>query len=354
MKNPVLQAEGIRFRYNSAFVLDVPLIELYPGEVYGIIGPNGCGKSTLVKVLSFLEKAEQGHILVDGREISPGSDTLAVRRQFSVVFQEPLLFNRSIWENVAAPLKFRRASKKKIHKAVSSWLRKLGIEPLANRPARNISGGEARRTSLARALVNQPRVLFLDEPFANLDQPTKENLMHELRIIIKESNTATLFVTHDREEAAVFSDTLGVMREGVIVQTGTPVEIFSRPASPFVADFVGAENIFPGQSDPSLDENNINLGPLRITAPTDKTGPVHISIRPEEILLSPQRVQSSARNIFRGRITRIQPLERTFYITVDIGVPLVCLVTKLSKEELALDENKDIWVLFKATSVHVI
>jgi len=354
MKKAVLTAEDIRFQYNSDFVLDVPRIELFPGEITGMIGPNGSGKSTLIKVLSFLEKTEQGRIAVEGANITEGSNSLALRRGLAVVFQDPLLFSRSVWENVAAPLKFRKEPNTKIREKVDYWLSKLQIKHLADRSARNISGGEAQRVSLARALVTEPKVFFMDEPFANLDQPTKENLMHQLRGVIAESKVAVLFVTQDREEAAVFSDTLGVMRAGRIVQMGTPVEIFTRPASAFIAGFVGVENIFPARSDPAFNDKNIDLGPVKITAPTDKTGEVHISIRPEDILLSSQKVESSARNVFQGRITRIQPKERTFYITVDIGVPLVCLVTKLSKEELALDENKDIWVLFKATSVHVI
>jgi len=354
MKKPALEGHEILFRYDSAFVLDVPLIEVFPRKVLGIIGPNGSGKSTLVKILSLLEKPLSGSVVIEGKAIGGGREALSVRRRFSVVFQQPLLFNRSVWENVATALKFRKESAESVRKKVDLWLRKLGIEQLAERPARTLSGGEARRVSLARSLVCDPKVFFMDEPFANLDQPTKENLMHELRSIIKESDIATLFVTHDREEAAVFSDTLSVMHEGKIVQSGTPVEIFSQPVSPFVADFVGVKNIFPAYAESNLNEQNIGLGSIRITAPTDKVGPVHVSIRPEDILLSRERVQSSARNVFRGRITHIRRRERTFYITVDIGIPLVCLVTKSSKEELGLKKNMEIWMLFKATSVHVI
>ncbi|MBW2092840.1 MAG: ABC transporter ATP-binding protein [Deltaproteobacteria bacterium] len=354
MKQPVLEAEQLYYQYQSGFELNTAGIQLFPGEILGIMGPNGCGKSTLVRVLSLLLKPERGKITVAGTPIETNKHRFSARRKCSVVFQEPLLFNRSVSDNLALPLKFRKHPPSVINRKVEKWLNILGVSRLAHRPARTLSGGEARRVCLARAMVTEPKLLFMDEPFSDLDQPAKEALMHDLALIVRRAGTAVMIVTHDREEAAVFSDRLGVMQQGSIVQFGTPARIFNQPATPFVADFVGVENIFSGESDPDSDFENISINGTKITVPTEIAGPVHVIIRPEDILLSTNKISSSARNQFYGKIIKIVPRERTYYITVDVGIPLTCLVTKISKEELALEQGKQIWLQFKATSVHVI
>jgi tungstate transport system ATP-binding protein len=354
MKQPLLEAKNIYLKYRTGFELNVPILKLFPGEVLGIIGPNGCGKSTLIKTLSLLLKPDRGKVALDGKGPIAASEAFKARRNFSVVFQAPLLFDRSVKDNVALPLKFRKEPPRVIEEKVRKWLDTFGIKHLAQRRVNGLSGGEARRVCLARALVTNPRVLFMDEPFTNIDQPAKETLIHDLGAALRDLDIAVMIVTHDREEAALFSDRMGVMRDGKIVQTGPPTQIFNQPATPFVADFVGVENIFKGESQPGLEQGNIKINGVRMTAPTDITGPVHLIIRPEDILLSAAKISSSARNQFQGKITKVVPRERTYYITVDVGVPLTCLVTRISKEELQLEPGRQIWLQFKASSVHVI
>ena len=354
MKTAILEAENIYLKYRTGFELSLPALQLFPGEILGIIGPNGCGKSTLIKILALLLEPDRGKVVLDGKEPTAGRKSFKARRNFSVVFHAPLLFNRSVKDNIALPLKFRREPAHAVEEKVQKWLGTFAIEHLAHRPVTGLSGGEARRVCLARALVTNPRVLFMDEPLANIDPPAKETLIHDLTVALRNLDMAVMIVTHDREEAALFSDRMGVMRAGKIVQTGPPAQIFNQPATPFVADFVGVENIFKGESQPGLEQGNIKINGIRMTVPTDITGPVHLIIRPEDILLSNAKISSSARNQFRGKITKVVPRERTYYITVDVGVPLTCLVTRISKEELQLEPGRQIWLQFKASSVHVI
>jgi molybdopterin-binding protein len=226
-----------------------------------------------------------------------------------------------------------------------------------------LSGGEQQRVALARALVVEPRLLLLDEPLSALDPETREGLQQELASVHRTLGTTTLHVTHDFEEAVALGDRIAVVHEGQIVQVGTPENIFQRPASPFVARFVGTRNIFQGHVLGTDDDGykEIAVGKVRLVAVTEQEGSVHVSIRPEEIILSQDVLHSSARNTFRGEVVDIANRGTIIYVTLrvppdapeDATTDFVCVITRRSLEEMDIQEGKQIYLAFKATAMHV-
>ncbi len=243
---PVLEAKDLSMVYGARKVLDVPSFEIFPNKVTAIIGPNGSGKTTLSLCLALLLKPTTGHIFYQGHIIPDGVSVMQMRRRFAVVFQEPLLLNTSVWDNVTLGMRLRGVSRQEMKDRAQKWLERFGIAHLAQRSAKTLSGGEAQRTSLARAFVLQPEVLFLDEPFAALDAPTRISLFGDMINILQETKCTTVLVTHDRNEAQSLAHRITVLMNGNIVQSGTPREIFSSPASKEIAKFVGMENILEG------------------------------------------------------------------------------------------------------------
>ncbi len=198
---PALQATGLVVRLGGRTVLEVPSLAVERGEVLAIIGPNGSGKSTLLQALALLAPLTSGKLCFEGESVHRGSDLVALRRRMAVVFQEPLLLNMSLRENVTLGLRLRGLPQSQVACRADFWLQRFGIDSLATRHARALSGGEAQRASLARAFALEPEVLFLDEPFAALDAPTRAELIESLVAVLRETGVTTVFVTHDRNEA---------------------------------------------------------------------------------------------------------------------------------------------------------
>jgi len=286
---------------------------------------------------------------------------LTLRRRLAVVFQEPLLFDTTVEENVASGLKLRGLAKTVIRERVAVWLERLGIAHLALRQARTLSGGEAQRTSLARAFVLEPDLLLLDEPFSALDPLTREALTETFHRLQRQTRVTALFVTHDRLEALRLADRIAVMDRGEILQIGTPEEVFGQPVNETVASFVGIETILRGRVESQVAgfaEVRVSSGERVATASSFAAGtPVTLCIRPEEVtLLAPTEVplSSSARNHFPARVTRILPWGVALKVHLDCGFPLVAFVTRPSVEILNLHEGGTVIATFKATAVHVI
>ena len=194
-------------------------LKIEAGEMFGFIGPNGAGKSTLLKVLALLEKPTAGSIFFRGRRVT-GANTLAVRRRMAVVFQEPLLLNTTVYNNVAQGLKFRGLGRADIDRRVNHWLDKLGITSLRQRTPLYLSGGEGQRVNLARSFVLEPEVLFLDEPFSALDFPTRVDLLEQLGELLINTGTTAVFVTHDFTEIPYLTDHVAVIDGGSVVYEG--------------------------------------------------------------------------------------------------------------------------------------
>ncbi len=211
-------------------VLEAQELSVRKGEVLAIIGPNGAGKSTLLLTLARLLKPERGEIWFNGQPASAESD-LAYRRRIALVLQDPLLFDTSVYENVALGLHFRGAPKSEIRPKVEAWLERLGIPHLSKRRANELSGGEGQRVSLARAMVLEPELLLLDEPFGALDPPTRARLLDDLGKILPESRTTTIFITHNLGEARKLAGRMAVIMDGRLQASGAPEEILQAFAA---------------------------------------------------------------------------------------------------------------------------
>ncbi|WP_027718048.1 ABC transporter ATP-binding protein [Desulfovirgula thermocuniculi] len=220
MKKYVIEARNLQFWRGKRKILDVESFGLEEGEVLALLGPNGAGKSTLLQVLALLLKPTRGEVLFRGSLVGP-REALLVRRRMAVVFQEPLLLNTTVYENVAAGLKLRGLPAGEIKKRVGHWLARLGIEHLAGRRPHQLSGGEARRVSLARAFVLEPEVLLLDEPFAALDLPTRLALLEDLGKLLRDTGTSTVFVTHDLTEVPHLTGQAALLKEGRLIYRGS-------------------------------------------------------------------------------------------------------------------------------------
>ncbi|NWF53424.1 MAG: ABC transporter ATP-binding protein [Syntrophaceae bacterium] len=356
---PLLTVKDLRVRRGGVRVLEIPSLVVEEGSILSLIGPNGGGKTTLLQTLACLIRAEGGEFFFKGEKVSSNHGLLRYRRNLAMVFQEPMLFDTTVFGNVASGLKIRGMKGSEIERRVKENLQRFGISHLLDRSARKLSGGEAQRTALARALALQPEILFLDEPFASLDPPTREGLIEDLEKILRQTNTTTLFATHDRMEALRLSDRIAVMNQGRILQLATPEEVMNQPGDEFIASFVGVETILKGRAVrkeggsfvAAIDGKEVEaVGGVEIGEP------VVLCIRPEHVTLSlpAPKGATSARNVFPAVITRIVSLGLYYRVNLDCGFPLVAYVTGHSVENLSLREGQSVSASFKATAIHVI
>ncbi len=223
--SPMIEAQNLRLELSGRDVFTIESFVLQRGEVLALVGPNGAGKSSLLLTLALLQRPTEGRITFDGIS-AEGSKLLQLRRRMAVVFQDALLLDATVRANVGIPLRIRGFSRKEVATRTEKWLRRFGVEHLARRPARNLSGGEAQRTSLARAFALEPEVLFLDEPFASLDYPTRKALVRDLGPILRDMNMTTLFVTHDYTEIPRIARNVAVLFEGRMIKSGSVGEVF--------------------------------------------------------------------------------------------------------------------------------
>ena len=359
---PMIEARRIRVERAGRLLLEVPDLAIRKGETLAVIGPNGAGKSTLVRVLGMLEQPASGRVSFDGQVVldpSPAVDLVSLRRKTAVVFQEPLLMDNTVFNNVALGLRLRGVAGQELTERVNLWLGRFGISQLADRQARTLSGGEAQRTSLARAFVLSPQLLLLDEPFAGIDPATRSAVQADVQQAIQEAATTTVLVTHDRDEALMFGNRVAVLVGGHVAQVGPPDEVFSRPADAQVAEIVGVENVFPGTVDRSIDGvSTIKTAEFEVEAVANmETGQaVLVCIRPDDVTLTPSpNLVSSARNRISGNIDAIRPRGAVAEVTVRVGgAQLITLVTRASLLELGLAPGQPAVAQFKATAVHLI
>jgi tungstate transport system ATP-binding protein len=353
----MMKIENIILRRGGVTVLDIPELQVRQGRILAIIGPNGAGKSTLLLMLAGLLKQNEGSIYYKGMLVDSSASRSNMRRSVSVVFQEPLLLNTSVYKNVALGLKFRHQTGSEIEKSVNESLEYFGISSLAKRSAKTLSGGEAKRVSLARAFALKPELIMMDEAFNSLDPPTREGLMEDLRHILDETKITAVLALHDREETLRLAQDVTVMAAGKIIQSGTTAEIFNQPDSEFVANFVGTESILEGTVN-SCEAGHmvISINGKSIEAVGDCSlgQKVYCCLRPENVTVSnyePGKI--SARNIFEAKVSKI--IRQGFFnkLILDCGFPLVAYITIPSCEDLGITIGATVIASFKATAVHV-
>ena len=327
------------------------------GGAWGVvIGPAGSGKTTLLETIAGVVPMASGRLVVHGREVS--SEPVNTRG-VGLVYQHAYLFpHLSVAANVAYGATDDRV--------VTDTMERFGVAGLAARDVRSLSGGERQLVALARALAQRPRVLLLDEPFSALDPKRRSTTRRQVRDLHREWNMTVLQVTHDFAEAGLLGDVAVLLDRGRVLQAGPSAEVFRRPASAYVAEFLGAENVLAGVARPSDEPWTpseggtqrpmvFTCGPLHIHAVSDVApGPCHGVIRAEEVVLSRSEQASSARNHFPGRVDEVASYGAYARVSVLVqGVPLVALLTIPSLRDLALEPGVEVHASFKAFAVHL-
>ncbi len=355
---PLLEAYALEVRRGELLALEIPEFSLRSGEILGLIGPNGAGKSTLLLCLAGLLPPSQGGLNFQGQDLKTERDLAAYRRRVTMVFQEPLLLDTTVGENIGVGLRLRGMEASQRKRRVEENAQRFGVAHLLARPARELSGGEAQRTSLARACALDPQILLLDEPFSSLDPPTREALTQDLNRVLQETGTTAIFATHDLMEALHLADTLAVLRGGRIVQQGPVGEVVNHPVDEFVANFVGMETLLRGRARECANGTFIlEVGDQAVvgTGEVEPGQELTLGVRPENVTLSLHPESgTSARNSFPGRVTRVTSRGPFFKVELHCGFFLSAYVTARSREELALGEGRELFASFKATAVHLI
>ena len=298
-------------------------------KIMTLLGPSGCGKTTTLRCVAGLEKPTSGEILVEGTPFFSSLNSIVIppeRRNIGMVFQSYAVWpHKTVFENVALGLKIKRMDKATIEKRTRQVLDLVRLEGMESRYPTQLSGGQQQRVALARSLVQDPKILLFDEPLSNLDLILREQMRYEIRELQKRLGITTIYVTHDQTEAMVISDVVCVMDKGKIVQVGTPMEIYNKPACKFVAEFIGSTNLFDCLI--KEDGNGVLLSELSdgrtIYAYTEnpiQNGQAFISIRPEKIRLLQQKPQTTeALNVFEAKVEKIIFLGSTIEYRLRVG-----------------------------------
>jgi tungstate transport system ATP-binding protein len=318
----LLRAEGISARRGDRIVLAPCDVFVGPGDRVAIYGPNGAGKSTMLQALAGLLPIASGLVSFRGAALGPGITLLEYHRRTAAMFQEPLLLRGTVRHNVELGLKLRGMAGPARAACVQPWLDRLRIAHLADRPVGSLSGGEAQRTSLARALVLEPEIFFLDEPFAALDAPTRTRLSKELVEILEERQIATLFVTHDIDEAAELCDRCVVIDAGRVLQQDDMATVLERPVSRRVAEIVGIPNVLEGlvvEVDPGGTWLDWSGQRIRAVGKARIGTRVAFLIRQEKIRL--QAAADETANHIRGRVDHGRRRGNSRFVSFRVGNP---------------------------------
>jgi molybdopterin-binding protein len=323
------------------------------GEYFILLGVSGAGKSMLLEMIAGLEKPGSGRIFLEGKDITYHK---IQDRHVGMLFQDFAIFpHLSVHDNIAYSLHNKKITHDDRERRILEISEKLSITQLLSRHPGTLSGGELQRIALARTLVQEPRILLLDEPLSAVDTMLKSDLRSLLKKI-NNSGMTILHVTHDYEEALSLGNRVAVIHDGEIVQTGTPDEVFSKPRSEFVAHFTGAKNFYHARfiHTPEGVRADLGNGVLVHIIPEKVSREGYILIRSEEIILSNESFTSSATNNFRGKIFDISRTRSGCEIGIDAGIRLYATITGESMTSLGLEEGKNIWLHFKASGIKVI
>ncbi|ANF22015.1 tungstate ABC transporter ATP-binding protein WtpC [Thermococcus piezophilus] len=318
------------------------------GEYFIILGPSGAGKTVLLEIITGILEPDSGKVILDGKDVTGWPPE---RRSLAYIPQNYALFpHMSVYDNIAFGLKLRRLPKEEIKRKVRDIAEVLGIDHLLHRKPKTLSGGESQRVAIARALVIEPKLLLLDEPFANLDVQTRARLIGEMKRWRKELGFTALHVTHSFEEAVSLGDRVGVMLSGRLVQVGSIREVFSRPANEEVARFLGFENIIEGFAK----GRKLRTNGLEIELPVEVHGKVRVGLRPEDIILSLEPIRTSARNEFKATVEAVEELGPLVRVRLRArGLELSAFITRSSMLEIGIGKGKEVYVSFKASALHV-
>ncbi|MGX5208376.1 ABC transporter ATP-binding protein [Streptomyces violaceus] len=346
---PGLLAEGLDAHLvvdRGAFRLDVTLTAA-PGDVVALLGPNGAGKTTALRALAGLAPLTSGHLALDGALLDR---TPPESRPVGVVFQDYLLFpHLTALDNVAFGPRCRGAGKAEARAQAAEWLDRMGLADHAGAKPRRLSGGQAQRVAVARALATRPRLLLLDEPLAALDARTRLEVRAQLRRHLAEFEAVAVLVTHDPLDAMVLADRLVVVEHGLVVQEGTPSDIARHPRTDYIARLVGL-NLYRGQADGHA--VRLDTGPA-ITTTEELSGPAFVAFPPGAVTLYRERPSgSSARNLWRCEVAGLETHGDQIRADLIGELPLTADLTTVAAAELDLHPGASVWATVKATQTH--
>ncbi len=333
---PLLAFKGLSLGYPDGFHLEISSLELSAGKIYSLSGPNGSGKTTLLKVLALLLDPPGGEVRYRGRLLPDSSrGLLEIRRKMTLVEQSPYLFKATVEENLAYGLKVRGCGRREIEKRVVSILDLLDLRGFRGRRVGRLSAGEKQKVALARALIVEPEMLFLDEPTANVDRPSIEFIEEKIGEFHRRRPGLVVWATHSLEQAYRVGDEVLCLLEGRLAP-GTIDNLFFGEVKE-----VGGETFFAFGRD------------LKAVVSAHRPGRARMLIHPEEIIVSLSPLDSSARNSFAGRVTRIGERGEKVAIETDIGVSLVAIITPASYRRFGLELGSPVYLTFKASAVSV-
>jgi len=338
------------------FALDVDF-EVQPGQCLALIGPTGCGKTTTLRLLAGIAQPDRGRIELDGDVIYDSAARVNLppqKRRVGFVFQDYALFpHLSVLDNVLYSPASRAHGKAKSLQLARQALERVRLPGLENVKPAQLSGGQQQRVALARALASGARMLLMDEPMSALDPHTRRQVRSELRALISSLGLQTICVTHDVADALTLGDVIGVMKEGKIVQLGDRRELLSQPRDAFVAEFLGM-NLLSGIARPRPDGlTAVSCGPHIFYSLSELSGEVLMTFHPWDVSISLTEPDSSAMNVFSGKVTSISHLGGRTRVTVEDGISIIAELTHLSEERLGLELGKEVYASFKASALQV-
>jgi tungstate transport system ATP-binding protein len=350
----LIELKGVTKCYGEITALDNVSLKVGEKEVFTVVGPNGSGKTTMLRIMASIDKPTSGETFLEGRKINDRNRGQA-RRKSTMVFQKTALFNTTVYKNVAYGLKLRGYPRKEIDEKVEEILSLVKLRGYEKRPAKKLSGGEKQRVSLARALVLNTNLLLLDEPTANLDPKNVSIIEETISRANREYDTTVIMATHNMFQAETLTSRVALLLGGKIARIGAPQEVLRGPSTK-LASFARLENVFSGESEILREGTSVVKvdDGVDMEAALRKSGKVTIFVRPEDIVVSKKTIPSSARNVFKGKIFEISDLGAVVKLRVDAGKEFVVQITKRSFLEMQLNVGSTVFLTFKASSVQLV
>jgi spermidine/putrescine transport system ATP-binding protein len=297
-----VRLSGVTKRFDDVVAVDHVDLQIGDGEFFSMLGPSGCGKTTTLRMIAGLEFPTEGSLRIHGEEMGLRPPD---KRPVNTVFQSYALFpHMDVEGNIAFGLEMRKVPKPERRRRVGEAIELVRLDGLAKRKPAQLSGGQQQRVALARALVNEPKVLLLDEPLGALDLKLRQDMQNELKSLQREVGITFVYVTHDQEEALTMSDRIAVMRDGHLLQVAAPEELYERPSTRFVADFIGRSNILPGTVASADEVALVNGDRLRLASSRAVGTAVGVAVRPERIVIHRPGTAAEARHRLEGKVTR--------------------------------------------------
>lgn len=332
-------------------------LKIYKKKTLGLIGPTGSGKTSLLRIINMIDEASSGKIFYKNKNIEELENPLEIRRKIAMVFQKPIVFKGTVFENIYYGLKIRNKSKEETEQEILNLLKMVGLEGYEDQKASTLSGGEIQRVALARALIVKPEILLLDEPTANLDPGSTEKIENIIENIQKNEDIAIVMSTHNLIQGQRLCGEIAIINKSIF-QIGKTEDLFRKPKNKFVAEFVGMKNLEKGLiTGQKGNLTSIKVGEMNILSSREINDEknVYIAMRPEDITLTEEKINSSDNNLnqFNGVVLNYKDNGTLIELKIDVGKEFLVYLTKKVFLDLNVSIGSKMWIQFGANSVHV-